>query len=44
MSAAANFINAWSVLQEHTEINATLFIMTIAGNGCAGAQNSLGFR
>lgn len=44
MSGAANFINAWSVLQERTEINARLFIMTIAGNGCARAENSLGFR
>lgn len=44
MSGAANFINAWSALQEPTEINATLFIMTIAGHGCAGAENSLGSR
>lgn len=44
MSGAVNFINAWSVLQERTEINATLFIMTIAGDGCAGAENSLRFR
>jgi len=31
MSGAVSFINAWSALQEPTEINATLFIMTIAG-------------
>lgn len=44
ISGAANFINVWSILQERTEINATLFIMTIADNGCAGAENTLGSR